>query len=359
MNNKIRSLFPVLNSCTYLNTAYTGPLSTKLFEFRNKLEKDHLIKGDVFKIDSQERINDFRETISKFINSSKENTFFTLNFSTGYRYILDLLPEHSKILALENDYNSLLEGLKERDFSVDYIPITSDFETKIENQLYKNEYNVLALSVVQFLSGIKVDFNALRKIKNKFPKLIIIGDSTQFMGSDIFNFNNSPFDVIIGSGYKWMLAGFGNAYMTVSNNFLNQTKSTSQKLYDKVYAGHINFLGAASLDFAIKFLQKNDFINLVRQKKDLGFFLGDELKKMNLLDPEVEKRNDHSSIYTIVGDHILHDELQKKGIRCSLRGNGVRVAVHFYNEESEINKLIRALKSIGFTKKSKSIGLRS
>ena len=346
MNNNIRSLFPVLKSCTYLNTAYVGLLSTELFDFRKKLENDYLVKGDVFKIDSHERISDFRDTISKFINSSKENTFFTSNFSTGYRYILDLLPKKSKILALENDYNSLLEGLKEREFTIDHIPITSDFELQIENKLYKNHYDVLVISVVQFLSGIKVDFNLLRKIKSAFPNLIIIGDSTQFIGSDLFDFNNSPFDVIIGSGYKWMLAGFGNAYLAVSERFFNYTKSSSKILYDKVYTGHINFLGSASLDFAIKFLQKNNFESLIQQKNDLGAFLGDELKRMKLLDPEVERRKDHSSIYTIVGDRTLHDELQRRGVRCSLRGKGVRVSVHFYNEEYEVDNLIKILKKL-------------
>ena len=346
MNNNIRSLFPVLNSCTYFNTAYAGPLSTELFNFRKKLENDYLVKGDIFKIDSHERISDFRNTISKFINSSKENTFFTSNFSTGYRYILDILPKKSKIIALENDYNSLLEGLKERQFTIDYIPITSDFEVQIENKLHKNHYDVLAISVVQFLSGIKVDFDVLRRIKFAFPNLIIIGDSTQFMGSDLFDFNNSPFDVIIGSGYKWILAGFGNAYMAVSESFLNITKSSSKILYNKVYAGHINFLGSASLDFAIKFLQKNNFENLIQQKKDLGIFLGNELKKLKLLDPEVEKRKDHSSIYNIIGDITLHDKLQKRGVRCSLRGKGVRVSVHFYNEKYEVENLIKILKKL-------------
>ena len=67
---------------------------------------------------------------------------------------------------------------------------------------------------------------------------------------------------------------------------------------------------------------------------------------MKLLDPEVERRKDHSSIYTIVGDRTLHDELQRRGVRCSLRGKGVRVSVHFYNEEYEVDNLIKILKKL-------------
>ena len=346
MNNTIRSLFPVLNSCTYLNTAYVGPMSIQLFEYRNKLEKEYLREGDEFKIDSIQRIDDFRETISSFINSPKKNTFITSNFSTGYRYVLDLIPKEFRVLTLKNDYNSLLEGLAERDFLVDYVPITSDFEFQIEKQLDKKVYSVLAISVVQFLSGIKVNFKTLKRIKQKHPTLIIIGDSTQFIGSDFFDFNHSPFDVIIGSGYKWLLAGFGNAYISVSDHFLNQTKCSSQIIYDKVYAGHINFLGSASLDFAIKFLQNNDFNNLIKIKNHLGTLLSEGLKELNLLDPIVEKRADHSSIFTISGDQNLYDKLQSIGIRCALRGKGVRVAVHFYNQEFEIDTLIKVLKKL-------------
>jgi selenocysteine lyase/cysteine desulfurase len=93
-------------------------------------------------------------------------------------------------------------------------------------------------------------------------------------------------------------------------------------------------------------LQKNNFESLIQQKKDLGIFLGNELKNMKLLDPEVEKRKDHSSIYNIIGDITLHDKLQKRGVRCSLRGKGVRVSVHFYNEKYEVENLIKILKKL-------------
>ena len=346
MNNTIRSFFPVLSSSNYLNTAYVGPMSTELFDFRNKLEKEYLKDADRLKIDSSKRINEYRETISEFVGSSQENTFFNSNFSTAFRIILDFIPKNSRVLSLKNDYNSLVDGINERDFLVDYISITSDFEIIIKKQLEKKKYDVLALSVVQFLSGLKVDFSILKEIRNKHPDLIIIGDATQFMGSDFFNFNDSPFDVIVGSGYKWMMAGFGNAYLSVSSNFLNLTSSNSQKIYDKFYAGHINLLGAASLDFAIKFLQKNNYNQLISYKNKLGSYLKDELKKLNLLDPIIERRKNHSSIFVIRGDQKLYNKLRSYGIKCSLKISGIRISVHFYNIESEVDNLIEVLKKL-------------
>jgi len=295
-------------------------------------------------MDSLEKINLYSKTISTFINSKQENTFFTVNFSTGFRYILDLIPKNSLILTIKNDYDSLLDGLRERDFTVDYIDMSTNFEIEIEKQLKKKSYDVLALSVVQFLSGIKIDFEKLQNIKSENPNLLIIGDTTQFVGSDYFDFNSSPFDVVVGSGYKWLLAGFGNAYISVTDNFFNKTNSSKELLHKKVYSGHVNYLGAASLNFSIKFLQKNNFNLLIKKKKKLSGFLRNELDKLGLIQPIVKERNLHSDIFNIPANKKTYEELLKNRIRCALRGNGVRVSVHFYNNKDDVEKLINFFK---------------
>jgi|TARA_Y100000992_G_scaffold49919_1_gene29318 cysteine desulfurase/selenocysteine lyase len=341
----MRSLFPVLNSSVYLNTAYVGLMSKELFSYRKKIDSDFLNDGDKFKIDSLEKINKYRETISSFINSKIENTFFTVNFSTGYRYVLDMIPNNASVLTIKDDYESLINGLKERDFEIDYVEISPNFEIEIEKQLKKKSYSVLAVSVVQFLSGIKIDFEKLNEIKTKNPNLIIIGDTTQFVGSDFFDFDSSPFDVVIGSGYKWLLAGFGNAYISFSNNFFLKTNSSAELIYEKVYSGHINYTGAASLNFAINFLQKNNFNSLIKRKKELSSLLKDELDELGLINPLVKKRKLHSGIYNIPGQDNLHKKLTENGIRFAIRGEGIRVSVHFYNNISDIEKLIKVLKN--------------
>ena len=340
----MRSNFPVLNSCIYFNNAYAGPISISLSEHRKKIEKKLLKDVDGFKIDNPIRIKKYQKTISSFVNSKEENTFLTPNFSTGYRYILDMLPISSKILALENDYDSIIAGLEERNFNVDYLPITSDFETQIKNKLQEKKYTVIILSIVQYISGILVDFDALNKIKSKYTNLIIIGDSTQFLGADHFDFGNSPFDVVIGSGYKWMLAGFGNAYIIISENFLEKTGNKLHLISQKIYAGHNNILSYSSLNYMIKFLIKNDFSSLIKLKNNLNDKLKYELDIIGLLDPIIKKRKHHSSIYNIGGDKKLFANLQSAGIRCSFRGNGIRISAHFYNTYREVDYLIKNLK---------------
>jgi selenocysteine lyase/cysteine desulfurase len=80
-----REDFPALKSSTYLNTAYVGLMSRPLHEFRSSFENNYLLKGDQFKIDAYDRLENTHAAISNFIGSKKEHTFFVSNFSVGIR----------------------------------------------------------------------------------------------------------------------------------------------------------------------------------------------------------------------------------------------------------------------------------
>ena len=45
------------------------------------------------------------------------------------------------------------------------------------------------------------------------------------------------------------VAGFGNGFVALSDKFLAKAKITAEQFSKKVYAGHFNILGAASLVF--------------------------------------------------------------------------------------------------------------
>ena len=72
--------FPALKSCTYLNTAYVGLMSQSLFDYRTAYEKNHLLNADLYKIDAYDRLDQTHATISSFIGSKKEQTYFVSNF---------------------------------------------------------------------------------------------------------------------------------------------------------------------------------------------------------------------------------------------------------------------------------------
>lgn len=337
--------FLALKSSTYLNTAYVGLMSRSLYDFRSNFEKDYLLNGDKYKIDAYERLDQTHATISSFIGSKKEQTFFVSNFSVGIRFVLDCIPKGSNVLYLKDDYHSLVDALEERELNHFCLTTEEYLEEKIEHTLSQSNFHLLVISVVQFTNGLKIDFNFLHQLKEKYPQLLIIGDATQHIGSDLFDFKKSAFDAIVCSGYKWLLGGFGNGFIALSDDFFLQTRLSNEDFRQKIFSGHFNILGAASLVFALDYLKNHDFEKLVERNKLLSQKLREELIKIGCI-PEYNKRKNQSSIVSIVAQESLLKLLENNGVRASYRGKYLRFSIHFYNSIKEIDKLISIMKHL-------------
>tara|TARA_B100000287_G_scaffold255570_1_gene240240 strand:+ start:2556 stop:3590 length:1035 start_codon:yes stop_codon:yes gene_type:complete len=338
----IREDFPILNSSLYFNTAYVGLMSKSLFNYRNKIELEYLHTGDKFKIDANDKINSIQKSISDYINSDKSNTFFVPNFSIGIRIVLDRIWDGAKVLTIAEDYPSIISAIEERSFTVFKLNFSNEIEELIYDSIKNNKIEVIILSIVQYITGYKINFQFLNQLKNKFPDLIIIGDASQYFGTDFFDFSNSPFDVIISSGYKWILAGFGNGFLAFSKNFLERTNSTKEIIYDKVYVGHFDILSTYSLLFAIRKLKDINFKSLVKENKRLILKLKNELVQMEL-NPFLNKKGSDSSILSIPYNKKIYDLLIKNKVYFSLRGEFIRFSIHFYNNQSDVENLVTIL----------------
>ncbi len=123
-----REDFPFLNSSLYFNTAYVGLMSKSLLNYRNKVELKYLNTGDQFKIDAYNKIDLIQKSISDFISSKKNNTFFVPNFSIGIRIVLDRIWDEAKVLIIEGEYPSIISALEERNFLVHKLNLSNKIE---------------------------------------------------------------------------------------------------------------------------------------------------------------------------------------------------------------------------------------
>ena len=341
---KFRNDFPLLKSFTYFNTAYVGLMSKSLFNFRVNFERSYLNDGDKYKLEAYNNLPQTHRVIASFIGSDKDKTYFVSNFSTGIRYVMDTLPENTNLLYIKDDYHSLVSSIEEKNFNLFPIEMSENIELVISSSLEKNPIDTIVISLVQFTNGLLIDFDFLIDLKKKYPRLNIIGDATQYIGTDIFNFSDSPFDAIICSGYKWLLAGFGNGFIALSDHFLASKNISSEQFAKKVYAGHFNILGAASLVYALERLVNNDFNKLIQTNQRLINELRYALS-LNGYKLSCNDRKKQSSIISIPYQESIFKLLEKKNIKVAHRGDFVRFSVHFYNTSSEIKALIDIIKN--------------
>tara|TARA_R110002051_G_scaffold159536_1_gene230856 strand:- start:1778 stop:2863 length:1086 start_codon:yes stop_codon:yes gene_type:complete len=351
--------FPILDQYIYANTAAHGILFDRLLDWRQEHDLDYLIGGSMFKTKALQTIIDTRAAVGQFFNCKKEHVALIPNFSIGLNMLLEGLDKKHKVLLVNDDYPSLTWPFESRGFDCKYLDSTEHLERDILSAISKEKITVLAISLVQWLNGIKIDLEFLKKLKETQPELLIIADGTQFCGTESFDFDNSGIDVLGASAYKWLLAGSGNGFMlfkdtassffslkTIGFNSVNAdlTQKDNARFTKHFEPGHLDSLSFGSLKKSLEFLTDIGMDSISAANRELSAFALQEFSKLGVLEESVVKRKTHSTIFTIAGDQKLFDQLTHHHIICSQRGKGIRLSFHFYNTTKNIRKVIDVIK---------------
>lgn len=355
----LRKKFPVLNQCIYANTAATGLMSEDLMEWRQGHDLDYLIGGSEMKMKNFEKIPEIRGVVGNFFQCKSENVALVPNFSIGLNILLEGLQKNQNVLLLEGDYPSVNWPFESRKFNIEYAKIDGLLEERIYDQAAKGKINILAFSIVQWINGIKIDLEFLKKLKKDFPNVMIIADGTQFCGTEQFGFQDSGVDILGSSGYKWLLAGFGNGFFLVKDEIKerfnlkftgygavmgDESKKENIPFCRHLEPGHLDSLNFGSLRYAMDFLEEIGMEHIQTQLKRLSHKAREEFSALGLLENSVIQREGHSTIFNIKGDKALFQKLSGHDVVCSPRGTGIRLSFHFYNTEEEIESIAKMLK---------------
>ena len=340
----MRNHFPILDHCLYFNTAYTAPLSSALSKWHLADDLVYEEKGDFYKNEiEKDYFQTATKALARFADAEVDSTFITGNFSSAFQNFLIHLPRDFRFLVLEDEYPSLTGTVADLGFESHTLPISVNIEEVVWEALHKASYEVLTLSAIQYTSGLFFDMTWLAKIKKAFPNLIILVDGTQFLGAELFSLRESPVDAIFGSSYKWLLAGYGTGYAAIKTSLLSQLGLNINKLAAVYDRGQLSIKAVGSLGFSLNQIMASDFPALIRQKQALANLMFEELKKRALLTDIVAQRERHSSIYNLQITEAVYQGLLAKNVRCIKRGNGLRVAVHYYNNPQDINAFLQII----------------
>lgn len=346
--------FPILDTCTYLNTANSGILSQQLLDWRHAHDADFLARGSMFRLTQAEFLQEVKNNLSKFFTAKIEDTFLVPNFSTGYNTFLAGLPATYRFLLLEEDYPAVNYPVSSRGFTCDYVKVDHQLEENILEKITLFKPNVLAISIVQYINGIKIDLNFLKRLKTLFPDLLIIADGTQYCGTERFNFETSGIDVLIASGFKWMLGGYGNGFLFMKQQAGKHIYTVSQANprpkeqfidYKGILAlcfepGHQDTLSFGTLNQSVLYLEQLGQEFIENQIKSLSRMAKSAFESRGLLEEAVVLRTQHSSIFSLQIKGDVYQKIQAANIILSPRGKGIRVSLHFYNTEDDLNHLL-------------------
>lgn len=346
----------------YLNSPANGVMSATTFEAGR--EADELCLKDTpgyFQQFITAQMSELRTTLARNLSVNKSDLAFVSSFSVGHNFLLSCLNPAWKVWTLDGDYPSLtlpfeLYGFKQEKC---VIPNASLSTERILESIDKTRPDLVVLSHVQWLSGFKVNLKSLGEFCRSLGILTLI-DGTQYFGTGPLDLSDIPIDAYGSSGYKWLLAGFGNGFLYTHPSFF-------EKLNIRVggFGSFLNFDNEWNYAESMKNFEPghHDPISFIRMKNALLEMEANDPKKISehihTLDSSFLIQADEHQLdvlnYSANGEDSailsigLSDEhvkrLEKNDVRFSERGGRTRIGFHLYNTAAEIDRTIEILTS--------------
>lgn len=376
-----KDLFSLDSDVHYLNCAYKAPMlksaeaaaMTALIKDRNPIK---ISVNDFF-----EDASIIRTEFGKLIGTKADNIAIIPSTSYGLASVfnnISCLPgQHayciqndfpSDYLALNKWCNTHNAELRTLQSGKDYSEGLPDLNQKIIESL-NGDTALLIMSSIHWMTGEKYD---LKAIGNRCDELDIyfIVDGTQSVGAMAMDVEELKIDAIICAAYKWLMGPYstGLAYFhpkfhkgePIENSWINRKGSedfanlTKYTLEYTEGAGRFNmgqysnFILLPMLKAGLQQINSWGPDNIQEYCLELGRPLFECLKSLGLgFEPE-NKRAHHLlgiPLDESINTEILKNKMTEEKLILSFRGDSLRIALHLFNDEEDINTLIRVLEA--------------
>lgn len=346
---------------TYLNTAAAGIIPSHYYDAARRFEQAASVNPSrANELFYERSLPKLRHNTATLFDASEDEVAFVPNFSYALSALVPSLDKSLKVLTLLEDYPSLIDPFRLNGFKVARFKgrrKLHDNHEDIKVELLAQKIGILAISHVQWLSGFKIDLEEMGAFCRNHG-IIFIVDATQSFGAAPVSLHNSQADVIIGSNYKWMNAGFGSGILLAAKQFLERHHpkirgNNSRMLAGKEWndnasilgyePGHHNAPGLLMLHQAIKDKLHTGIERIAEHNASLTGRFTSALTETNV--PLISNHSAvyQSSIVALKGGERLHNYLSELGFVTSLRNGAVRLSFHYHNTPKEVDELIDAL----------------
>ncbi len=226
---------------------------------------------------------------------------------------------------------------------------------------------VVALGHVHWADGTRFDLLAIRKRTREVGALLII-DGTQSVGAMPFDVQKIQPDALICAGYKWLMGPYsiGLAYygeyfdngLPIEENWINRLNSEDfaglVRYQEKYQPGalryevgeHSNFILVPMMLTGLKQINQWKPDQIQDYCRKISSDAIRELRKMGCWIEDEQYRGCH--LFGIrfpkgISLEKMKEEVKRKKISVSFRGDSMRVSPHVYNDAADFDKLVRTI----------------
>lgn len=299
------------------------------------------------------------------------------------------LPEGSTVLTADLEFLQVAIPWvmqQDRGITVKVVPSTdgrveaSDFAAAIDDST-----RMIVISSVEWCNGWRIDLDAFSSLCREHDLYFVV-DAVHHLGICELDVRRQHIDLLTCGGHKWLNAPFGCGILYINRELLPKIQprswgylnledpeggwatyfgtpsispvadwrfKPSAKRFE--VGGTSNYPGAIALGESLKIVNALGISTIAEHSFRLTEYLMDELEKVGATlithrDPEhrsgIVVFRFHESLEE---ENRLLDRLHEAGVYVALRFTsdvgGIRVSCHYFNDESDIDHLIRELRS--------------
>jgi cysteine desulfurase/selenocysteine lyase len=364
---QFRDRFPVTNHLIYLNHAAVAPLPRPCAEAMKWLADDAMEYGSLHYDQWLDAYEGLRVAAARLIGADRGEIAMVKNTSEGIATVamgFDWRPG-DKIVAFREEFPSnyypWLRLGSER-CTVIWLSVTDSLDT-IDRACHGAK--LLAISFVQYLSGLRVDLNAIGEICRRRGCFFFV-DAIQGLGAFPLDVQAANIDALAADGHKWMLGpeGCGILYVRKERqdsifpvefgwtNVAGYHDYASRDMALRPDAGRyecgtLNTIGCFGLRASIELILEVGVERIGPAVRALAGQLaeGAERKGYQLLGDRTAENG--SGIIALnkagVDCRKIVRDLKDRGIIAAPRQGFVRFSPHFYISPEEIEKVVDQL----------------
>jgi selenocysteine lyase/cysteine desulfurase len=361
---QMRAQFPVTSGSVYLNTAAAGPLADATAKAGAHYYEQMMNDGDIHWDEWLARCEEVRRQVAAFINAEPEEIGFTTNTSSGMNLIIDALEKHGEVLSCDLEFPVTTIPWMHRRIPVHFVKsIRGVVRPEAVRAAMNTRTGIISMSYVQFSNGFRSELEELANIKGSYPLVV---NASQAAGAFEIDVKRMKIDALCATGHKWMRSGYGSGFVYISKELQAASRQRTigwlsvQDPYgmrnDEVHLRHDvasraeigcpHFAGIFSLGASIELMQSIGIENIQTRVLELNRMLTSRLEETGwqVLSPLGEEKFRSAETLVAAEDPAkVVSQLARQNILVTEKPQGFRVSTDFFNNEDDIETLIRNL----------------
>jgi len=381
---KIREQIPVCQNMTYVNTGWSGPSPVSVVNaIKDRLDLE-MNQGpttsDVYQAgrDIQAKI---KTAMAELINASVDEICVTRNTTEGLNIVMNGLTweEGDEIITCDLEHSSVLipsyyqqhrHGAVVKVLQFNPNENRESILEKISDAI-TDRTKMVFLSHVEYSTGLRMPVKEIRQV-TKSRGILMLLDGAQSAGHIALDMKDLDCDFYSIPGQKWLLGPEGVGALYIRQDLISQVQPTfvagrsslspgnpygfepNVESMDKFLLTSTSVALQAGALEAIRFVNDYGVAAIEERDLDLSTIMKQALVDVpgiNLLSPM--DRQDSTGLVSLTVDGMTPEEAvnrlwQEHRIVCRQVSfpPGLRISLHFFNTEEEVEQVVEALKGL-------------